>query len=66
MSSTHETSSKILVSDFDGTMTRRDFYRLVLQRVPPETPDYWGRYLAGEISHFDAINAVFGAWRPGE
>ena len=59
-------SSKILICDFDGTMTRRDFYQLVLKRVSPGTPDYWGEYLAGKRTHFDAINAVFGAYRPGE
>ena len=26
-------ASKILVSDFDGTMTRRDFYQLILERL---------------------------------
>ncbi len=61
-----EPRSKVLVSDFDGTITRRDFYRLVLEQVPPGTPDFWSEYLAGRLSHFDAINAVFGAYRPGE
>lgn len=61
-----DASTKILVSDFDGTMTRRDFYQLVLERVPRGTPDSWGEYLAGRMTHFDAINAVFGAYRPGE
>ena len=33
-------TSKILVSDFDGTMTRRDFYQLVAERLlPPGTPE---------------------------
>ena len=59
-------TKKILVTDFDGTMTERDFYQLVLERVPPNTPDFWGQYLAGRLSHFDAINALFGAYRPGE
>ncbi len=57
---------KILVTDFDGTMTRRDFYQLVLERVPPGTPDFWRQYLDGELTHFEAINAVFAAYRPGE
>ena len=59
-------TTKLLVSDFDGTMTRQDFYQLVLERVPPGTPDFWGEYLAGRLSHFEALNAVFGAYRPGE
>ena len=37
-----EPTRKVLVSDFDGTMTRRDFYQLVAERLlPPGTPDYW-------------------------
>jgi len=51
---------KILVTDFDGTMTRRDFYRLAQERlVPPDTPDYWGDYLAGRLTHFEALQAIF-------
>ena len=39
-----ESTRKVLVSDFDGTMTRRDFYQLVAERLlPPGTPDYWAR-----------------------
>ena len=66
MSSNPEPLMKILVTDFDGTITRRDFYQLVLNRVPPGTPDFWGEYLAGRITHFEALNAVFGAYTPGE
>jgi 2-hydroxy-3-keto-5-methylthiopentenyl-1-phosphate phosphatase len=58
---------KVLVSDFDGTMTRRDFYQLVAERLlPPGTPDYWGEYRAGRLTHFDALNAYFAAAVPGE
>ena len=33
----------LLVTDFDGTMTRHDFYKLAAQSLlPPEMPDYWG------------------------
>ena len=50
----------ILVSDFDSTMTRYDFYDLVRKRwpVPPED-DPWKKYLAGTISHFDALAEIF-------
>jgi 2,3-diketo-5-methylthio-1-phosphopentane phosphatase len=51
---------KIFVTDFDGTMTRRDFYRVALARlVPPDTPDYWEDYLAGRLTHFEALQAIF-------
>ncbi|MFO0911092.1 MAG: HAD-IB family phosphatase [Isosphaeraceae bacterium] len=57
----------ILVSDFDGTMTRRDFYQLVAEnRLPEGTPDFWVEYRAGRITHFEALRAYFLAARPGE
>lgn len=57
----------VLVTDFDGTLTRFDFYRLVLERlVSPGTPDYWGEYLAGRITHFEAIQKTFAAAPAGE
>jgi 2,3-diketo-5-methylthio-1-phosphopentane phosphatase len=56
-----------LVSDFDGTMTRQDFYKLAVESLlPPEMPDYWGRYRAGEISHFEALQAIFASIRADE
>jgi 2-hydroxy-3-keto-5-methylthiopentenyl-1-phosphate phosphatase len=62
-----ETTRKVLVSDFDGTMTRRDFYQLVAERLlPPGTPDYWREYRAGRLTHFDALNAYFAAAVPDE
>jgi 2,3-diketo-5-methylthio-1-phosphopentane phosphatase len=58
---------KILVSDFDRTMTRHDFYQLVAERLlPPGTPDYWSEYRAGRMTHFEALNAYFAAAVPGE
>jgi 2-hydroxy-3-keto-5-methylthiopentenyl-1-phosphate phosphatase len=58
---------RILVSDFDGTMTRLDFYRLVVDHLlPPDVPDYWARYRAGELTHFDALRLYFAATQPGE
>ena len=60
-------ASKILVSDFDGTMTRRDFFQLVNENLlPPDMPDYWGMYLAGELTHFEALQAIFGSVTAGE
>lgn len=57
----------VLVTDFDGTLTRHDFYRLVLERlVPAGTPDFWSEYRAGRITHFEAIRAVFASAPAGE
>jgi len=51
---------KIFVTDFDGTMTQRDFYRVAMARlVPPGTHDYWEDYLAGRLTHFAALQAIF-------
>lgn len=59
--------SKILVSDFDGTMTRHDFYQLVRKRWWNEAePDPWEEYLAGRLSHFDALNQFFACIRADE
>jgi len=54
----------VLVTDFDGTMTRNDFYRLAVdQLIPAETPDFWGQYRAGEITHFEALRRYFASIR---
>jgi 2-hydroxy-3-keto-5-methylthiopentenyl-1-phosphate phosphatase len=29
-------------------------------------PDYWGEYLAGEITHFEALQSIFGSVTAGE
>src|SRR5262245_29561493 len=55
-----EEMRKILVSDFDGTITHKDFYSLLAERyVPAGTPDYFAQYRAGRITHFDAMAAYF-------
>jgi HAD superfamily phosphoserine phosphatase-like hydrolase len=57
----------VLVTDFDGTLTRHDFYRLVIDELlPPGTPDFWSEYLSGRISHFEAIRRTFAAAPAGE
>jgi len=62
-----DTLGGLLVSDFDGTMTRHDFYKLAIESlVPPDTPDYWGMYRAGTLTHFEALRRYFAAIRAGE
>lgn len=57
----------LLVTDFDGTMTRHDFYRLAAQSLlPPDLPDYWTEYRAGRITHFQALQAIFASIRADE
>jgi 2,3-diketo-5-methylthio-1-phosphopentane phosphatase len=50
----------VLVTDFDGTLTRNDFYRLtVAELLPAGVPDYWTEYRAGRITHFEALAGYF-------
>lgn len=54
----------VLVSDFDGTMTRHDFYKLAIEKlIPADTRDYWSDYRAGAITHFEALRRYFAAIR---
>jgi 2-hydroxy-3-keto-5-methylthiopentenyl-1-phosphate phosphatase len=49
-----------LVSDFDGTITRRDFYLLIRERYMAESaPEYFELNRAGQMSHFEAMAAYF-------
>lgn len=60
-------SRRVLVSDFDGTMTRHDFYRLALQSlVPAETPNHWNDYRVGKITHHEGLKRYFAAIRASE
>jgi 2-hydroxy-3-keto-5-methylthiopentenyl-1-phosphate phosphatase len=54
----------LLVTDFDGTLTERDFYQLAVERlVPADLPDHWAAYRAGRTTHFDALAAIFASIR---
>lgn len=58
---------KILVTDFDGTLTRYDFYDLVRQKWPlQQGDDPWEDYVHGEISHFEALKRIFSRIRGPE
>lgn len=54
---------KILVSDFDGTMTDRDFFRLALECLPQTAASFWEDYEQGKISHFQALATIFSGLR---
>jgi len=50
----------VLVSDFDGTMTANDFYRLAAERLlPPEALAPWQEYRDGRSTHFAALKRIF-------
>jgi 2,3-diketo-5-methylthio-1-phosphopentane phosphatase len=60
-------AARVLVTDFDGTITGNDFYELIAtQLLPPETPNYWAGYRAGKITHFEALRGNFAAIRADE
>lgn len=51
---------KVLVTDFDGTMTRVDFYEVAVEHcLRGEFPDYWGKYARKEMTHFEAMAGIF-------
>ena len=59
--------TSLLITDFDGTVTRQDFYALVVPKfLEPNLPDYWSMYARGELSHFEAMRAIFGHIRARE
>jgi 2,3-diketo-5-methylthio-1-phosphopentane phosphatase len=61
-----EKTRKIFVSDYDGTITDKDFYSLLAERyIPADTPDYFAQYREGRITHFEAMAAYF-AFAPTE
>ena len=59
--------TRILVSDFDGTLTQHDFYDLVRRRWPvPPDDDPWVHYTAGRTTHFEALAEIFARIRTDE
>lgn len=57
----------LLVTDFDGTLTRRDFFHLVVDAFAPEAlAQYWGGYRAGRYTHFEALAGIFASIRASE
>ena len=52
----------ILVSDFDGTITNRDYFELILDRYDPQAAhEAWNGFKEGRLTHFEAIAGVFAA-----
>lgn len=58
-----QSRDKVLISDFDGTMTEYDFFRVALSRLPPAAAAPWERYEQGEMSHFEALALIFSRLR---
>lgn len=60
----HKRRQRILVSDFDGTMTKFDFFDLARRDLPSNADhDFWQDYVDGRITHFEALQGIFGSIR---
>lgn len=56
------TVSTALISDFDGTITPEDFFWYVSKKfLDDKALQPWQEYLAGKLSHIDALNRIFSA-----
>lgn len=52
--------SSVLITDFDGTISRVDFYELALEHCSQRSlPDYWQGYSTGRLTHFEAMAGIF-------
>lgn len=62
-----ERRNKVLVTDFDGTMTQVDFYEVAVGHcLRGEVPDYWGKYARKQMTHFEAMAGIFSHIRCSE
>lgn len=60
-------ANKVLVTDFDGTVTKHDFYNLVAEELlTPAALRPWSDYLARKITHFEAMRRIYAAIRAPE
>ncbi len=59
--------NRTFVTDFDGTLTRQDFYNLFLEQLyPPDAPDQWAAFSAGTITHFECLRNIYAHVPVGE
>jgi 2-hydroxy-3-keto-5-methylthiopentenyl-1-phosphate phosphatase len=58
---------RTFVTDFDGTLTRQDFYNLFLEQLyPSDAPDQWTAFTAGRITHFECLRNIYAHVPVGE
>ncbi len=55
----HQSDPNILVSDFDGTLTQVDFFQAVLSEIVQDDLAIWNDYVAGRITHFEALAGYY-------
>jgi 2,3-diketo-5-methylthio-1-phosphopentane phosphatase len=62
-----EPRRKLFVTDFDGTVTRRDFFWLIIEACAPEHLEaYWEGYTTGRLTHFEALAGIFARARASQ
>ena len=50
----------VLISDFDGTITKEDFFNMAVERLlSPEALKPWHDYVSGKTTHIDALTGIF-------
>jgi len=52
----------VLISDFDGTISKKDFFYMVIDNLLNDKRDAllpWKDYLNGKIKHIDALTGIF-------
>ena len=52
----------VLISDFDGTISKKDFFYMVIDTLLKDKTDAlapWQDYLDGKIKHIDALTGIF-------
>lgn len=59
--------SKVLISDFDGTISRKDFFWYAIDELLTKNDiQPWEDYLAKKITHIEALSRIFSKIRLGE
>jgi 2-hydroxy-3-keto-5-methylthiopentenyl-1-phosphate phosphatase len=58
---------KLLISDFDGTMTAKDYFIALCERhVPDGGLQHFEDWRLGKTTHFEAMRNIFASAAPGE
>jgi 2-hydroxy-3-keto-5-methylthiopentenyl-1-phosphate phosphatase len=57
----------VLITDFDGTISRTDFFELAVDRfVRDNARTHWHYYTSGRITHFEAMRRIYAQIRCDE
>ena len=55
-----EKNKIVLITDFDGTIIKKDFFWYIIEKLMTEEDALpWKDYQAGKITHFEALNRIF-------